>query len=63
MPVNSILGVFAKSPLKPLELHIDKVHECASLLVPFFDATNSGDWDEAIKIRKQISLLEKEAET
>jgi len=63
MPVNSILGVFAKSPLKPLELHIDKVHECASLLVPFFDATNSGDWDEAIKIRKQISLLEKEADS
>ncbi|MEH6464314.1 MAG: TIGR00153 family protein [Shewanella psychromarinicola] len=63
MPVNSILGVFAKSPLKPLEQHIDKVHECASLLVPFFDATISGDWDEAIKIRKKISLLEKDADS
>ena len=63
MPVNSILGVFAKSPLKPLELHIDKVNECASLLVPFFDATISGDWDEAVKIRKQISLLEKDADS
>ena len=63
MPVNSILGVFAKSPLKPLEQHIDKVHECASLLVPFFDATTKGDWDEAVKVRKQISLLEKEADT
>ncbi|MDO6619717.1 MULTISPECIES: TIGR00153 family protein [unclassified Shewanella] len=63
MPVNSILGVFAKSPLKPLEQHIDKVHECAVLLVPFFDATTSGDWDEAVKVRKQISLLENEADT
>jgi predicted phosphate transport protein (TIGR00153 family) len=63
MPVNSILGVFAKSPLKPLELHIDKVHECAQLLIPFFAATTSGDWDEAVKIRKQISLLEKEADS
>jgi len=63
MPVNSILGVFAKSPLKPLEQHIDKVHECASLLVPFFDATITGDWDEAVKIRKQISLLEKDADS
>ncbi|MBR9729189.1 TIGR00153 family protein [Shewanella intestini] len=63
MPVNSILGVFAKSPLKPLEQHIDKVDECASLLVPFFEATIAGNWDEAIKIRKQISLRENEADT
>ncbi|WP_153912694.1 TIGR00153 family protein [Shewanella sp. TC10] len=62
MPVNSILGVFAKSPLKPLEQHIDKVHECASLLVPFFEATTSGDWDEAVSVRKQISLLENDAD-
>lgn len=63
MPVNSILGVFAKSPLKPLEQHIDKVNECAVLLVPFFDASVAGDWDEAVKIRKQISILEKDADT
>ncbi|QIR13555.1 TIGR00153 family protein [Shewanella aestuarii] len=63
MPVNSILGVFAKSPLKPLEQHIDKVNECAFLLVPFFDASVAGDWDEAVKIRKQISILEKDADT
>jgi predicted phosphate transport protein (TIGR00153 family) len=63
MPVNSILGVFAKSPLKPLEQHIDKVNECAVLLVSFFDATVAGDWDEAVKIRKNISILENEADT
>ncbi|NKF49323.1 TIGR00153 family protein [Shewanella sp. WXL01] len=62
MPVNSILGVFAKSPLKPLEQHIDKVDECASLLVPFFEATIEGDWDKAVSIRKQISMLEKDAD-
>lgn len=62
MPVNSILGVFAKSPLKPLEQHIDKVHECAALLIPFFEASTAGNWDEAVKIRKQISMLEKEAD-
>lgn len=63
MPVNSILGVFAKSPIKPLQEHIDKVDECAALLVPFFDATIAGDWDKAIKIRKDISNAEKEADT
>lgn len=63
MPVNSILGVFAKSPIKPLQEHIDKVDECAALLVPFFDATIAGDWDKATKIRKDISNAEKEADT
>ncbi|QSX30761.1 TIGR00153 family protein [Shewanella cyperi] len=62
MPVNSILGVFAKSPIKPLQDHIDKVNECASILVPFFNATVSGDWDTATELRKQISKTEKEAD-
>ncbi|MGL4473946.1 MAG: TIGR00153 family protein [Shewanella sp.] len=62
MPVNSILGVFAKSPIKPLLDHIDKVHDCASLLVPFFEASMSGDWDQAVELRKQISQLEREGD-
>ena len=62
MPVNSILGVFAKSPIKPLQEHIDKVFDCASLLTPFFQATNKGDWDEAVKVRKNISSTEREAD-
>lgn len=62
MPVNSILGVFAKSPIKPIQDHMDKVHECALVLVPFFEATISGDWDSAAQLRKQISVAEKEAD-
>ena len=63
MPVNSILGVFAKSPIKPLQEHMDKVHDCASLLVPFFEATITGNWDSAVQLRKQISLAEKQADS
>ena len=63
MPVNSILGVFAKSPIKPLQEHIDKVHQCASILVPFFDATVSGDWSGATELRHQISTTEREADS
>ncbi|BDM65573.1 phosphate transport regulator [Shewanella sp. NFH-SH190041] len=62
MPVNSILGVFAKSPIKPLQEHIDKVYDCASVLVPFFEATIAGDWDSAVAQRKQISQKEREAD-
>lgn len=63
MPVNSILGMFAKSPIKPLQEHIDKVHQCASILVPFFDATVSGNWESAIQLRQQISATEREADS
>ncbi|WP_371378340.1 TIGR00153 family protein [Thalassotalea aquiviva] len=62
MSGNTILGVFAKSPLKPIERHIRKVHECAALLPSFFDAANSGNWEKANEIRTQISSLEKEAD-
>ena len=62
MSGNSILGVFAKSPLKPLELHIRKVHECASLLPDFFTACGENDWDKAAKLRKEISNQEKQAD-
>ncbi|ABI40190.1 MULTISPECIES: TIGR00153 family protein [Shewanella] len=63
MPVNSILGVFAKSPIKPLQEHMDKVYDCASLLVPFFEATITGNWDGAVQLRKQISLAEKQGDS
>lgn len=62
MPVNTILGLFAKSPITPLQKHITKVHETCELLVPFFTATAEQDWDKAEKIREQISQCERDAD-
>ncbi|MCE2573490.1 TIGR00153 family protein [Motilimonas eburnea] len=62
MPVNTILGLFAKSPIKPLQEHINKVHQCCKLLVPFFEAVNANDWDEAEQLRAKISQAEKQAD-
>ena len=62
MPVNSIFGVFAKSPIKPIQLHIDKVAMCSELLIPFFEASSKNDWVKAEEIRKQISQYEKQAD-
>ncbi|MDH2998633.1 phosphate transport regulator [Pasteurellaceae bacterium LFhippo2] len=62
MAMNNILGLFAQSPLKPLQKHSQKVTECCGLLVPFFDATFKGDWQEAEKIRRQIIDLENRAD-
>ncbi len=62
MPVNSIFGVFAKSPIKPIQLHMDKVATCSELLLPFFEACSKSDWVEAEVVRKQISQYEKQAD-
>lgn len=63
MPINSFLGVFAKSPLKPLEDHINLVHQCSQGLLPFFEAVYAEDWKAAQEQQAEISKLEKQADT
>ena len=62
MASNSILGVFAKSPIKPLEKHIRMVTKCCNQLIPFFSACAEQDWEKAGKIRKQLSDYERAAD-
>lgn len=62
MAKNSILGVFAKSPIKPLEKHIRLVTQCCNQLIPFFAACAASDWETATKVRKTLSKLEQEAD-
>ena len=62
MAMNNILGLFAHSPLKPLQKHSDKVTECCDLLIPFFQHTFVKQWDEAEKVRLDISQGEREAD-
>jgi predicted phosphate transport protein (TIGR00153 family) len=62
MARNSILGVFAKSPIKPLEQHIKLVVKCSNLLIPFFSACSENNWGEAAKIRRRLSKVEKDAD-
>jgi hypothetical protein len=62
MNTNSFLGVFAKSPLKPLEEHINLVDQCSQLLTPFFVHVYNNDWEGAESIQKQISQVEKQAD-
>lgn len=62
MAMNNIFGLFANSPFKPIQRHSEKVTECCSYLVDFFEATFEGDWEAAEKIRERISETEKEAD-
>jgi uncharacterized protein Yka (UPF0111/DUF47 family) len=41
MPIGSSLaGLFGRSPIKPLQEHIRKAHQCAELLVPFTEGAD-----------------------
>ncbi|MDK1289497.1 TIGR00153 family protein [Pseudoalteromonas umbrosa] len=62
MPSNAFLGVFAKSPIKPIEEHIKIVHQASESLIPFFEHVFKGEWTEADALRVNIRNLEREAD-
>ncbi len=57
-----ISGIFGESPIRPLQVHMNKVVECTETLVPFFDAVVAEDWDEVRRLQAEISRLENEAD-
>lgn len=59
---NYMSGIFGNSPVKPMQVHMEKVHDCVSLLVPFFEAVVAEDWKKVEKHQQKISLLENEAD-
>ena len=62
MAMNNILGLFAHSPLKPLQKHSSKVTECCELLIPFFEAIFKENWSGAEQLRLDISAHERQAD-
>ncbi|HHQ8862956.1 TPA: TIGR00153 family protein [Legionella pneumophila] len=60
--MGSIFNMFGPSPIKPIEQHIRKAHQCAKQLYPFFEAVLKNDWDTANKIKDKIIAIEKEAD-
>ncbi len=60
---NSILDLFASSPIRPMQDHMAKVNECASQLPAFFEALLQKDWQQAEIHRDAIRQLENEADT
>ena len=59
---SSFLQMFARSPVKPMQQHIEKAHACAMELIPFFDAVLAKDWEKAEQIQLRISDLEHQAD-
>lgn len=59
---NPFSAIFGRSPFQPLLAHIVKAQECADQLLPFFEASLVGDWEEAARVRETITRLEHEAD-
>jgi len=59
---SPITKMFAESPVKPLQEHIEKVHECVKKLEPFFKAVVEKNYDQVATIQQEIHKLEVEAD-
>ncbi len=59
---QSIFNMFGRSPIRPLQKHMEKVYLCANELHAFFIATEAEKWEEAGKLQAAIANLEKEAD-
>src|SRR3990167_3393346 len=59
---KSILDMFARSPIRPLQLHMHKAHACVERLSPFYVAVQQQDWPNVTAVFQEIRSLEHEAD-
>ena len=62
MPTTPFLDMFGRSPIRPLEAHMAKVHLCVKELAPFFAAVFAQKWSEVELVQQDIVRLENEAD-
>lgn len=61
-PTNYFSRLFGKSPVSPLQRHMERVCACISQLRPFFEAVLAEDWDRVAELQGEIARLEGEAD-
>jgi len=62
MASPTIASLFGRSPIKPIQEHMEIVCECVSLLIPFLDALMKEEWENANGVGKNVVKLEKSAD-
>ena len=62
MAKSIIDGLFGKSPIRPLQQHMEQVYSCISELSDFMAAIHAQNWNSAEKIRKSIGHKEGKAD-
>lgn len=61
-PISPLSSLFGRSPIGPLQKHMDKVAECAAELVPFVEAVLAADHAKVVAQQQRIAALEDEAD-
>ncbi|SEP57832.1 hypothetical protein SAMN05421693_101107 [Ectothiorhodospira magna] len=61
-PKSYFFDLFGKSPVRPLQLHAEKVQTCVAELPGFMAAVFAQDWAQAEARRNRIAELEHEAD-
>ncbi len=59
---NPFTNMFGQSPIRPIQEHMAKAHDCAVQLLPFFEATLDNNWAAALAHQQRIAELEGEAD-
>ncbi len=59
---NYFSGIFARSPINPLQKHMAKVQACISELEALFEAVIEKDYEAVEETQQRISALESEAD-
>jgi len=62
MSGSYLSGIFGKSPVRPLQEHMNKVVSCVTELIPFTEAALSGDQQGRLKHHQNIISMEHEAD-
>jgi predicted phosphate transport protein (TIGR00153 family) len=62
MPTTPFLNMFGRSPIRPLEEHMAKVHACVLQLQPFFEAVLKQDWPQVEILQQKVASLENQAD-
>ncbi len=62
MVKNIISEMLGKSPVHPIQNHIDVAYQCAAMLPSLFEAANLNDWNKVDKVNERIRNLEHDAD-
>ena len=54
---NMFAQILGRSPVGPIEKHIDEVNKAALALQSMSDAAQQADWDQALKNREEIESI------
>ncbi len=57
-----LFRMFGRSPVRPLQQHMEKASACVAQLIPFFEAVIAEDHKKVKKVQEAIVTLENEAD-